>query len=59
MQKFVFFLAVFFWSPFVFGQQSDALPNRTVAAIQIQTNRNVELLGFAYFLGYEGRQLGK
>ena len=57
MQKLVFVLAAFFWSPFVFGQQSAGVPDRTVPTIQIQTSRNVELLGFAYFLGYEGRQL--
>lgn len=50
MQKKLFFVVALFWTPLTFCQQSGK------HSIQVQLNRNVELLGFVYFLGYEGNQ---
>lgn len=54
MHKQLFLMLTVFWSFQSFSQQAN--PGGGDRGFVIQINRNVELLGFVYFLGYEGGQ---
>ncbi len=57
MRKHFLFLSIFLYATSAFCQHPLTATNKSDHQIQLQINRNVELLGFVYFLGYEGRQL--
>ncbi|SKB80440.1 DUF4932 domain-containing protein [Dyadobacter psychrophilus] len=54
MHKQLLLMATLFWSIPSFSQQTS--PGRGDHGFVIKINKNVELLGFVYFLGYEGGQ---
>eukprot|EP01098_Paradermamoeba_levis_P014208 TRINITY_DN6721_c0_g1_i1.p1 TRINITY_DN6721_c0_g1~~TRINITY_DN6721_c0_g1_i1.p1 ORF type:complete len:387 (-),score=-15.84 TRINITY_DN6721_c0_g1_i1:34-1194(-) len=48
---------VMFWAVCAVHSQPNSQTSNPSRRIQVQINKNVELLGFVYFLGYEGREL--
>ena len=57
MQKLFIILLMYGWLSLLFDQSLVCGQPIIKRSIQVRANPNVELLGFVYFLGYEGAQL--
>lgn len=57
MQTRAILLILFFWAHRAVGQPSHTAVPTENRSIQVRFHKNVEMLGFLYFLGYEGKEL--